>query len=578
MRTIAILILLFQLMSLSSVFCTEREFEYSMPVLLLPVLRVLHKRDGGKSIYTTPEDSKPLKATLSMEIADVKDSRAANGIEKRIRLASESCGVFSTLHVRNGIVMRIEQEVAGVSTTYRQICDGRLAAINFKDKEYEKISKEALLELLYRNECPFGSLPVGKYSVILAARNSNAKDAFRGDVVINSPIEAIYSFSLGNGGWLSHASMRRGGTELNKLKFSVTFIGDGMPANVAVTDNTDKGPSVMQAYFHRNLGLKAYIVKKDGEFAPVQIWKEGGSEKTTMTIEEVWRNPSAINGKVGVNRQKQDNVSYDSFKQAFDQSRRLVAALKALVGRKGDADAIFKEFELEKHGIDRQIWGTYIKRYTTMEKIAELEKVIPANEGEFRKQLKDAISRYLEGGPLTDFMTLQVIRRDKRFFDLLQPENKKTASKFAAPFKFAAPDPNYQLLLNEAEYIPDFVNRHKKALMTPTLSLKLLQLLGEIHSSDSFDVLLENYLLEQNFRSAISLASCTGKHQIQTLFKALDSKNLLDGFLKEVLGNIGGDFWNTIKDMPFEERMAFFQKHYEEIMIHAWQRSKPIRG
>ncbi len=297
MRSITILILILQLIPLATSFCAENEFEHSMPVLLLPVLRVLHERDGGKPIATTPEDSKPLKATLSMEIAEVKDSRTANGIEKRIRLASESCGVVSTLHVRNGIVMQIEQNVAGVSTTYRQICEDRLAAVNFNDKEYEKISKEALLDLLYRNECPFGSLPQGKYSVILEARSCNAKDAFRGDVIISKPIDAIYSFSLGYGGWLLHASMKRGGTELKNLKFSVDILEGGILANVAVSNNTEKGPSVRQAYFHRNLGLKAYIVREDGVFAPVQIWKEGGTEKMRMSIEEVWRNPSVLLSK-----------------------------------------------------------------------------------------------------------------------------------------------------------------------------------------------------------------------------------------------------------------------------------------
>ena len=71
----------------------------------------------------------------------------------------------------------------------------------------------------------------------------------------------------------------------------------GILANVAVSNNTEKGPSVRQAYFHRNLGLKAYIVREDGVFAPVQIWKEGGTEKMRMSIEEVWRNPSVLLSK-----------------------------------------------------------------------------------------------------------------------------------------------------------------------------------------------------------------------------------------------------------------------------------------
>ncbi len=296
MRSI-ILLLLLHLMSLTSAFCAEIEFEYSMPIMLLPVLRVLHERDGGKSIHTTPENSKPLTAKLSMDISDVKDDKMAKVSKKRIRLVAESCGVVSILRVRDGTVMRIEQDVAGVSTSYRQICEGKLASIKFKDKEYEKLSKDALLDLLYRNECPFTNLPCGKYTVIIESRNSNAKDAFWGDVIINNPTDVIYSFSLGKGGWLSHASIKRGGTELKNLKFSVDILEGGILADVAVSDSNDKGLSGAQAYFYRNLGLKAYIVQKDGAFAPVQIWKENGIEKTTMTIEQLWRNPSVVLGE-----------------------------------------------------------------------------------------------------------------------------------------------------------------------------------------------------------------------------------------------------------------------------------------
>ena len=76
-------------------------------------------------------------------------------------------------------------------------------------------------------------------------------------------------------------------------------------------------------------------------------------------------------------------------------------------------------------------------------------------------------------------------------------------------------DPVYLLLLKEEAFITDFVNRNKKLLMTPTLPLQLQELLGEIHSFESFDILLENYLQEQNFRSAITLASCIGSLQIE---------------------------------------------------------------
>lgn len=78
-----------------------------------------------------------------------------------------------------------------------------------------------------------------------------------------------------------------------------------------------------------------------------------------------------------------NNVSYKSFTKDFDVSRRLIAALRALKERKNEADEIYKEFEFEKDGITAEIWKTYTQRYTTKERIDELEKVIPKNEEDF---------------------------------------------------------------------------------------------------------------------------------------------------------------------------------------------------
>ena len=83
------------------------------------------------------------------------------------------------------------------------------------------------------------------------------------------------------------------------------------------------------------------------------------------------------------------NVSYESFTKDFDVSRRLIAALRALMERKDEADAIFKEFEIEKDGIVTiEKWKNfYSQRYTTKEKIDELEKIIPKNEEDFYRML-----------------------------------------------------------------------------------------------------------------------------------------------------------------------------------------------
>jgi hypothetical protein len=166
--------------------------------------------------------------------------------------------------------------------------------------------------------------------------------------------------------------------------------------------------------------------------------------------------------------------------------------------------------------------------------------------------------------------------------DFLEENLRKMldGKKMSASGSFTADAPNqyYQVLQKNREYIPELINRHKKQFMTPSLPLEILYLLGECHSFESFDILLENYLIDPNFRSAISLAACTGRLQVKTLFTTLESKNLLNGFLKDILENIPGNHWNKIQNLPFSEKLDFFEKNYEEISMKVRRRAKPILG
>ncbi len=72
MRTIILLLLLSYLMPLSFAICDEKEFEYSMPIILLPIMRVLQERDGGSLAFSTHGDARTLIVQLSMEIFDIE--------------------------------------------------------------------------------------------------------------------------------------------------------------------------------------------------------------------------------------------------------------------------------------------------------------------------------------------------------------------------------------------------------------------------------------------------------------------------------------------------------------------------
>ena len=122
------------------------------------------------------------------------------------------------------------------------------------------------------------------------------------------------------------------------------------------------------------------------------------------------------------------------------------------------------------------------------------------------------------------------------------------------------------------------MNRHRERYMRPSIPLVLLYLLGESASFSSFDILLENYVNMQDFRSAITLACCTGSLQVETLFSVLQNHKLIDVFLESLFTNIAGGFWEKVKNQSFEEKLLFYKIHYEDILIRTRQRAKPIQG
>ena len=146
-------------------------------------------------------------------------------------------------------------------------------------------------------------------------------------------------------------------------------------------------------------------------------------------------------------------------------------------------------------------------------------------------------------------------------------------------YTFDQSNSKYIELVKEAsEYLPSFVNRHRERYMRPSIPLVLLYLLIESASFSSFDILLENYVNMRDFRSAITLACCTGSLQVETLFSVSRKHKLTDVFLESLFTNIAGVFWGKVKNQSFEEKLLFYKSNYEDILIKSRQRAKPIQG
>jgi len=136
-----------------------------------------------------------------------------------------------------------------------------------------------------------------------------------------------------------------------------------------------------------------------------------------------------------------------------------------------------------------------------------------------------------------------------------------------------AADPAYEnLKKNYSLYIPDYINRNREKYMKPGLPLPLEYLLGEIASTESFGILLDNYMLNPNLRTATSLAACTGRADITMLFRALSKNDLLDEFLKTLLP----DEWEKIKSQNLEQKENHYSGNYSRIRNSARKKALPI--
>lgn len=209
--------------------------------------------------------------------------------------------------------------------------------------------------------------------------------------------------------------------------------------------------------------------------------------------------------------------------------------------------------------------------------IAALTYVSAFDRESFESFFKDVDYQDIDQVHKELFATMPIIQ-EKRDIFLKEALEKLCARVYDGNQKMDGESEMHKALIKESQFVPGFINRNVRSYMNPAFPLEILYLLGEIHSSDSFDVLLENYMIDSNFRSAITLAACTGSLQLTQLFDALQSNGLLDTFFNQVFGNLQGNFLEDIRNLSPEEKINYYHTHYEQIMLMVHGRAKPILG
>ncbi|MGB3087901.1 MAG: hypothetical protein WBC53_09290 [Phycisphaerae bacterium] len=136
------------------------------------------------------------------------------------------------------------------------------------------------------------------------------------------------------------------------------------------------------------------------------------------------------------------------------------------------------------------------------------------------------------------------------------------------------PNPFREALLVERGGVVAYVAKNRDRLSQPKMNIGLIWLLGEIGDSACFEILAQEYRLHPGYRTAVSLAACTGSLQISKLLESL-TDDQLQVFLKHILtpeayGQIKGFNRNQIRD--------YWIQHFGEIRQRCVQRSQPQFG
>jgi len=132
-------------------------------------------------------------------------------------------------------------------------------------------------------------------------------------------------------------------------------------------------------------------------------------------------------------------------------------------------------------------------------------------------------------------------------------------------------NPFRESLLKEGAKVPSYIVVHMDRFARPEVPARLVRLLGEIGSPLCFDMLLQEHRSRPTDRTAVSLAACTGSHQIGHLLGSLTDEER-DTFVRHVLDQ---ETYNKIRAFSREQVVEYWKEHLPEIRDRCVEASRP---
>jgi hypothetical protein len=136
------------------------------------------------------------------------------------------------------------------------------------------------------------------------------------------------------------------------------------------------------------------------------------------------------------------------------------------------------------------------------------------------------------------------------------------------------PNPYRKILLEESHYVIDYVLVNPSEYGVQPIPLGLIYLLGEIGDTRTFELLLQAYHHDANFRTAISLGACVGPLCLESMFNGFKKKEK-EIFIESILTS---EEYDKLKTYSNEELIKYWKEHWYELKQKCMQRSVPILG
>ena len=268
---------------LSSIAEDAKPFDCTMPVIMEPIMRQLHRtirpREGELDKRRSFE-GKPTKFVFEISSRPL-DEEEKKLYDKLMTISYKEPDNQFVIYAKDGLVLKIEHtDEFGKSHVYRQTLLDRLQKMNFENKEYLKQSR-ARMQDVFKGEFQFMDWNTGKYEALV---NSNFHSEHL-DITFSSPrLECNLSYIMGklyNACYIRHLSDKQPFLGIYR---TFTYGTNGNLVSGNYLDATKQFAREM--YFHDDMGLRMLAELQGRQYKQIVLWSKQGTESTTLTHDE----------------------------------------------------------------------------------------------------------------------------------------------------------------------------------------------------------------------------------------------------------------------------------------------------